>query len=254
MNKIHYTIVALAAAVSAAGCSEADKLMFKGPDTVYFRLPKAKNITDNAISINGDSMIIFTFAYYDLDRVSEYEIGIPVETASFPSARERKYHIEVTPGSNTRAGVDYVELAPEQTFKAESLFDTLRVKFLRNNSMQSEQKLLRIDVADGGDFQKGLVENRTVYIQVSDMLEKPVWWDAWHTAFGDWHPAKLREWFKVWGTDPLPPTPNYISFYWYPQECTSVLKLKAIFEAAADSGNPFVDEYGNTLTIPANFS
>lgn len=252
MKKIYKVLLILTVIPLFMNCSEAEEFMFEEMDAIYFRLPDPNAFTDESISIVGDT-IFFTFAYFDDDKVKSHDVFVPLEVVGFAADRERKFHIEVKSKPNTVAGVDYVAPDQAQPLHADKMYDSLRVTFNRTKSMQSEHKELEINIIDGGDFIKGVKDNLHVVIKVSDMLEKPVWWDKWSVGFGEWHPAKLREWFKIWGTDPLSSTVSQIGWYFTSQECMAIVKLKAVFDKAEADGNPFLDEHQNILKIPANF-
>ena len=87
-------------------------------------------------------------------------------------------------------------------------------------------------------------EKLFVAVQVSDILEKPDWWDNWIGCFGTFHPVKYREWMKLYGgTGDL--TGKRPDWWYAPLELTLILDLKRMFEE-----NEFLDENGKRLLIP----
>jgi len=219
--------------------------MFSEKETgIYFKLG---NLKDDASLILRADTVMYTFAY-DLEDVNQREIYIPVELVGDATERERRYHIEIETIGAAEEGVDFESLTSEQVFPARKTIDSLRFVWKRSLSMQKEVKKVNIRIVNGGDFVTGVVERLFVSLQASDILEKPDWWDAWVDGFGSWHPTKLREWIKIWGTEGLDPNPWMISFSNFPQECTAIVKLKDIFDK-----NIFLDENGVRLYIPANY-
>lgn len=245
MNRIAIIIIGLWILCGIA-CQEADKEMFDGNETgLYFELGKLKE--DKTLILREDT-VMYTFAYDDVEEVHQREVFIPVELAGFAAGRERTYRIEVEAAANTKEGVDYEPLAPEQVYSADKMVDSLRFVWKRNPSMQKEVKKVNIRIVSGGDFEAGVEEKLFVSLQASDILEQPAWWEAWEAAFGSWHPTKLREWIKIWGKEDLPAKLwNGPNFFEYPQECTAIVKLHDLFE-----NEEFYDENGVRLYVPAN--
>lgn len=245
MNRIAILIIGLWILCGIA-CQEADKEMFDGNETgLYFELGKLKE--DKTLILREDT-VMYTFAYDDVEEVHQREVFIPVELAGFAAGRERTYRIEIEAAANTKEGVDYEPLAPEQVYSADKTVDSLRFVWKRNPSMQKEVKKVNIRIVSGGDFEAGVEEKLFVSLQASDILEEPAWWKAWEAAFGSWHPTKLREWIKIWGKEDLPAKLwNGPNFFDYPQECTAIVKLHDLFE-----NEEFYDENGVRLYVPAN--
>ncbi len=244
MNKLYITIISFLG-ICCIACQEADREMFSGKETgIYFKL---ENLEDDTSLILRTDTVMYTFAY-DSEDVKQREIYIPVELVGDAAKEERTYHIEIETTKTTVEGVDFEILASEQIFPAYKTIDSLRFVWKRNQSMQEEVKKVDIRIISGGDFIAGVEEFLFVSLQASDILEKPDWWDAWEDGFGSWHPTKLREWIKIWGTEDLDPDPWMISFSNFPQECTAIVKLKDVFDK-----NVFLDENGVRLYIPANF-
>lgn len=245
MNKICTIIIGLWLLCGMA-CQDADKEMFGADQTgIYFKLDNLKE--DKTLILRKDT-VVYTFAYDDIEDVHQREVYIPVELVGFAAGRERTYRIEVEPAANTRADVDYEPLATEQVYSAGKTVDSLRFVWKRNPSMQKEVKKVNIRIVSGNDFGAGVEEKLFVSLQASDILEKPDWWDSWEAAFGSWHPTKLREWIKIWGKEDLKKiNPDYLNFFYYPQECTAIVKLHDLFE-----NEEFYDENDVRLYIPAN--
>lgn len=245
MNRFYIIILSFLTLGNVA-CQEADREMFSGEETgIYFKLD---NLKKDATLILRTDTVMYTFAY-DPEEIVSREICIPVELMGYAAGKEKTYRIEIEAAGNTEAGVDYEPLRAEQTFSANKTIDSLRIVWKRNPAMQKEVKRLNIRIVGGGDLVTGTGEKLFVSLQASDILEKPVWWDAWEVAFGTWHPTKLKEWIKIWGREDLDSKPWQISFFYYPQECTAIIKLQEIFEK-----KEFYDENEVRLYIPANIN
>lgn len=229
-------------------CQDAEKEMFDvNKSGIYFKLENLKK--DKTLILRNDT-VVYTFAYDDEEKVRQREICVPVELVGFAIGKARNYRIEVEAASNTEEGVDYEPIATEQIFAADKTVDSLRFVWKRNQTMTDEKngmKKVNIRIVGGSGLTTGVEEKLFVSLQVSDILEKPDWWDGWEAGFGSWHPVKLREWIKIWGREDLDVNPWHISFFSYPQECTAIVKLHTLFETVE-----FKDENGNRLYVPAN--
>ena len=245
MNRLYIVIINFLVLCFVA-CEEADREMFSEKVAgIYFKLD---NLEDDSSLILRTDTVMYTFAY-DSEDVKQREICIPVELVGDAAEGERTYHIEIEVAETTEEGVDFETLASEQIFPANKTIDSLHFVWKRSPSMQKEAKQVNIRIVNGGDFMAGVEEFLFVSLQASDILEKPDWWDGWEDGFGAWHPTKLKEWIKIWGTEGLDPNPWMLSFSTYPQECTAIVKLKDIFDKEI-----FLDENGVRLLIPANFN
>lgn len=244
-NKI-YIAIALCLTLWMTACRDADREMFSDSRSgVYFKL---ENLAEDTTLVVRQDTVVYTFAY-ESEEVQEREVCLPVELVGLAADRERKYRIEVLPAANTVEGIDYQTINLEQVFAAGKTVDSLRVVWNRDTSMARVAKRLDIRILGGDDFGLGVKEYTYVSLQVSDILEEPDWWEAWSSALGDYHPTKLREWYKIYGMNPLPEITSAweISFMMYPQECAAIMQLKELFD-----NEEFYDEEGNRLYIPAN--
>lgn len=245
-NRIYIGIAAVLAFLALA-CQEADREMYPlSLEGVYF---EADGVTkyDSTLLLKGDT-IVYSFAYEDLS-FDRYRMCVPVQLAGRFADKDRTYRVEVISASSAQETVDYEPFELEQTVRKGKMIDTLWVVWKRSKAMTQRAKQLGLRIVEGGDLVPGVDEKRTIWLQASDILEKPDWWDAWEEGFGSWHPIKLREWVKIWGREPLADYLwNGINWNNYPQECTAILKLKGLFEK-----EEFVDDNGVRLVIPANF-
>lgn len=223
MKKItnHFGIISIILLLIFA-CGEANKEMFKGPESIYFRVPQG----DTTLIIREDT-IVFSFAF-DLNS-SQREILIPVEISGFPTDYDRKYMVEVTNIGDTKAGIHYETISKEQVLPAGKMTDSLKVIFYRTEDMGKSAKKIGISIQDGGELIKGVEECLYMAIQVSDILEKPEWWNTWEDYFGRYDPQVYREWMRIWGgTGDIS---EYTEPGWWqaPQVLTALIDLRSYF-------------------------
>lgn len=246
MKGLNYILISGILALLGVACSEASRDMFGDVEAINFRIPQtseeisAYKLLDSSIIFREDTMV-YSFAF---DMVAtEREICIPVEITGYAAHVDRKYQIEVVEYNGTKAGKHYDALPTEQVLPAGKVKDSLRVRFHRID-MEKQARKIGIRIKSGGDFAEGPQERLFVAVQVSDILEKPSWWDNWEGCFGTFHPIKYREWMKIYGgTGDL--TGKVADWWQASLELSLVLDLKSLFEKEV-----FLDENGNRLVIP----
>lgn len=245
-NRI-YIKIAVVLGCLAFACQEADREMYPlDLEGVYFKADSVAIYNSNLL-LRGDT-IVYSFAYEDAS-FDRFRMEVPVQLTGQAAGQNRTYRVEVIAVGNALETVDYEPFELEQTVRAHKTVDTMWVVWKRSKSMEQVVKQIGLRIVEGGDLVPGVEEKQTIWLQASDILEKPDWWDAWEEGFGTWHPTKLREWVKIWGREPLPDY-LWMGINWreYPQECTAILKLKDLFEK-----EKFYDDKGVRLMIPANF-
>ena len=246
MKALNYIWVALGLLVMGSACSEAEREMFSGPESINFCFPVTSEeiedykLLDSSLIFREDTMV-YSFAF-DLES-SERLISIPVEITGFAADYDRTYRVKVTEFNGAKAGVHYDPVAEEQILHAGKVKDSLQILFHRVDMDQQARKI-GLTIETGGDFVEGVKEKLFVAVQVSDILEEPDWWEDWVGCFGEYHPIKYREWMKLYGgTGDL--SGKYPDWWAAPLELTLILELKRMFEEG-----DFRDENGNKLVIP----
>lgn len=249
MKSLNYIGIACMLFWMGSACSEADREMFEGPEAINFCLPMTSEEIENYRELDSslvfrDDTIVYSFAF---DMVNtERVISIPVEVTGFAHNQDRKYRVKVTDYNGAQAGVHYDPIAEEQILAAGKVKDSLQIRFHRVD-MDKQPRKIGLMIEAGGDFVEGVKERLFVAVQVSDILEKPEWWDDWEMCFGPYHPIKYREWIKLYGgTGDL--TGKHPNWWTTPLEIILILDLKRIFEEG-----DFRDENGNKLVIPDSF-
>lgn len=236
MKTIYLSVIFMA--LIAFSCSESDKILFDGPNSVYFRIADL----DEEVKVNEDTLM-HSFAFSP-DEITQKLVKIPIEISGFAEQADRKYRIRIEEYGDIKSGVHFEEIAEEQTLKAGEVSDTLEVVLNRTVDMQHSSFKFGIHIQEGGDFVCGLKECLFVAVRVSDILEKPLWWDKWQTYFGDYHPIKYKKWMEIWGgTGDL--SGKRADWWSSPSELTAVFELRVYFE-----NNPTYDEDGNLIVVP----
>ncbi|MDR1273955.1 MAG: DUF4843 domain-containing protein [Odoribacteraceae bacterium] len=213
------------ALLALASCSEASREMFHAPDGVYFRMPAG----DTTLITRADT-IVYSFAF-DFT-ATRREICIPVEIVGFAASTDRTYRVQITNHGDAREGLHYDAVNPVQTIRAGKTRDSLRVTFSRTPDMQRAAKKIGITILPGGDLPGGVRERMHVAVQVSDVLEKPSWWDKWNGKFGGaYDPQIYKAWMGIWGGKGDLSAYTQPNWWGAPQVLTAIIDLKTYFEA-----------------------
>ena len=246
MKRVYYILLLGIIFLSMFACSEAGKEMFEGPNSICFRFPTTSEDIEEYRKLDSslifrEDTVVYSFAF-DME-ATEREICIPVQIAGFATEYDRKYKVTVEEYNGTQADVHYEAISEEQILGAGKTTDSLRVKFFRRD-MDKVARKIGLRIKTGGDFVEGTQERLFFAVQVSDILEKPSWWDQWSDCFGTYHPIKYREWIKLYGgTGDL--TGKDADWWRASLELTLVLELQDLFER-----EEFYDENNIRLTIP----
>lgn len=238
MKHIYYIAILLAAGIFIGSCSEAKKDMFNWSENINFLIPEG----DSSLIIRQDT-VVYSFAF---DPVStERTISIPIEIVGNAASVDRSYKIKIENYGDTKAGIDYIMPNENQILPAGKMKDSLRIVFNRSEDMKVSAKKIGITIINGGDLGEGVAEKCFVAIQVSDILEKPQWWDHWSSYFGPYHWRKFQKWIEIRGGQGELPTGSYPGFWTTPQEISQVYQLRIYFEE-----NPEYDENNIRLVVP----
>lgn len=232
------TIYIIFLAFLALSCSESKHTFFDAPDSIHFRLYNF----DKDIELEGDT-IKYSFAFVS-DDIKSKLLKIPIELAGYIKDFDRKYNIRVEEYGDTKNGVHFKKIIENQIFHAGKVRDTLKVLVNRTEDMLKSSFLLGIHIIEGDDLTTGLKEKLFVAIKVSDILEKPSWWDKWHTYFGDYNVIKFKKWIELWGgKGDL--SGKYPGWGHSPKEVAAIFELRRYFE-----NNPTYDNEGNLIVVP----
>jgi hypothetical protein len=234
--------IVIIATLLLGACSEASREMFSAPGAIYFRMPQG----DTTLIIREDT-VVYSFAF-DLVNTRR-EICIPVEIVGLAAGHDRTYRVEVNPFGETLPGVHHEPVATEQVLPAGKTRDSLRVTFLRSPDMQQEVKKIGITIRDGGDLATGVRECLYVAIQVSDILERPAWWNnTWNPYFGGtYDPQIYKVWMEIWGgTGDLSAYPS-ASWWDAPHVLTALFDLKRYFD---EHEVYYLNDPGRRIIIP----
>ncbi|MDR2413476.1 MAG: DUF4843 domain-containing protein [Odoribacteraceae bacterium] len=224
MKRILHAITGILLLASA--CSEAEKELFHAPDAIYFRMPQG----DTSLIIREDT-VIYSFAF-DPDVITSRDIYIPVEIVGLAANKDREYIVEITNIGETKEGLHYEAVNTSRVLPAGKTRDSLRVTFFRAPDMREQARKIGVTIRPSGDFIEGVAECLFVAIQVSDILERPKWWNnAWNHYFGGtYDPQIYRAWIEIWGGKGDISAYPYPDWWSAPRVLTAIIDLKRYFD------------------------
>lgn len=240
MKNIFHLFISGLLCLFYAACSENDKLLFNDNASIYFRIPKG----DTTLIIQADT-VVYSFAFEDPELVNTFVMRLPVESTGLAPSYERKYKIHIVPELSTAIeGTDFQALQETYTMPAQKGLDTLLLTVNRTESMQVAPKNLVLEMVATDDFKLGPQERVRIYLRISDILERPEWWDEWEPYMGAYGRKKHDKWLKIWGKDPLPTDVSMIHPFYTPKELMAIQDLRIYFEQ-----NPTY-ENGERVVVP----
>ncbi|TDQ79212.1 DUF4843 domain-containing protein [Sphingobacterium yanglingense] len=181
--------------ISLLGCKQ-DEIMF-------FQSNDAMSIYKGQYEADSTS---FSFAYY-LPAVTKDTIWVTIRVQGKRSAEDRIVEMKAVEGTTALLGTDFV--LPEFVFKAGS--DTARypVVLLRNESLKSTTKTIKLSVKPNSYFERGALGQEigktysieTYTIHFNDYLSKPGYWSALENYVGAFSVAKFQFMLSVYGAE-----------------------------------------------------
>lgn len=150
-------------------CSEGDFEGYSADSFIYFD----KEAVDSTI---------FSFAY---DKsLNEGEVALKVKIISNLEDRKRTFQVRFLPTESTaKEGMHFEKPAEGQFIAAMDSIGYLKLKVMRGDLKNNSVKAV-FELTDTEDFKVGMKAYAKTRIIISDELNQPAWWDAWHVSNG----------------------------------------------------------------------
>lgn len=198
MNKYIYLITVIFAGLIIS-CDDEVKFPYQGKDCVYFE--HQYQIYGGYKTVTYDS-VVFSFGKID-DEIMQDTAKIPIKLLGRTSSFERKYKVNVIKEgeytddiTDAEEGKDYLKIAEDQIFRADSINDTLRVvlnrEFLNKSAIAQESKTIILQLQPSEDFDLGINKGIEMRLIFNDFLSEPKWWDTHKRYFNYYHPEKWK--------------------------------------------------------------
>lgn len=177
------------------GCKQEEIMVFEGKDAMSIYVDQYE----------ADSTS-FSFAYYLQDVVKD-TIWLKIRAQGGVRKEDRTVDMQTVEGTTATEGTDF--LLPTFIFKAGKATDLYPVVLLRNESLKSQTKTLKIAVKENQYFEKGAPGEelaktnslRYYTIHFNDFLSKPTYWSSLERYVGVFSAVKFQFMFSVYGSD-----------------------------------------------------
>lgn len=199
MNIRNAILVTAFCAVTVSGCRE-DFMLY---DDHQPRL----NFDISALNAQNRTVEHFTFVFTNSD-VRQDTMWVGVESMGYTSTEDRYFTLEqldanevdadlYTDALNAVPGVHYLafnhpDLREYYRMPAGKAYVRIPVVFLRDASLETEERMLFFHVREDGTWQHGIPGFRIRRICVTDKLAEPVRWQNIAFYFGEYGPVKHR--------------------------------------------------------------
>ncbi len=255
MKKYIKKIMLICATVlSVIACKEDEIDLFSGSDVLYFKW--SVDGFNNDSSKRLDSVYV-SFASKTPDVVDSI-YNIPVKILGNLTDFDREFKVQVLPTSTAVEGVDFI--MPTNVFiPAQSVTAMLPITLLRTETMQNEAVSIKVGLVPNEYFRTDyygtaekidsheLLKYNEIEVAVSDILNKPFWWDRIIKFYlGDYSRKKLMLFATVnnipipdWETSP----PNIGTFFGQKNV------FKAYLLEQKNNGTPVLEDDGTEMQL-----
>ena len=144
------------------------------------------------------------------------EVEVNVNATGVASSADRTFLLRINEDStNAVAGYDYEPLENAYTMSAGETQMTLKIKLLRNDSIDNRPSRLYLSFdEESNDFKPGPYEQAFFDIESTNVIVEP---DYWPYTYGQFSPEKYKVFFQITGLESFPPEeefqyshPNYL--------------------------------------------
>lgn len=187
MKKYIFLIFVL---IIAWACSEDEIYNYKSDRYLYFSKPEVL-----------DSATHLSFSHYP--GATEKTITLEVTLIGDLLTEDTKYQLEIDQDSTTASPENY-ELDLTQTFSADQIKDSIKIKVF-NKNLANKEVTLYLRIVENENFRPGLKINRAARVIFNDIASKPLWWttDIETLFLGRWTPAKYEKFIESSGLTDL---------------------------------------------------
>lgn len=193
----------LIGSIILSSCKIDDPTAFnRDASYIYFDIPFKLDSYGEPTKERLDT-IEYSFAL-EANDVVDYLFKIPVNVAGFPWSSDRTYKVIFDKTNSTVTDDDWEKTSIENAFiKNGRMFDTLSVKVKRSEILKTQKKVISIYLSENENFELGDTTLLKAYLQFSDILLMPTWWDPtikgnFSKYFGDFCREKYIKWQEIY--------------------------------------------------------
>lgn len=166
---------------------------------IYFAYP---NTNGNAVEKYIDS-INYNFSREENIQIGVKRLAIPIHIGGLSSPSDRVFDFVIEDSS--KYDVNAIKIT-EPVIRSGRYSDTLYIDVYRYSQLTQQEMVLNLTLRENEFFKLGNSYNRKIKIIVSDMLNRPDWWNAWVNYFGPYRKEVYQRWIQIYylGADPSP--------------------------------------------------
>lgn len=187
-----------------------------------------------------------TTSFFLFPNKSSLKVYLPVKLVSFMPTADFNYSIEVEK-SNTTAPDKNFQIEPTYVYKKGQVQDSAFVTLKKSAELDTKAFYVSVVITGGKDVLPGQTENIRQIIKFSNMVSKPLWWDAEMDEFylGQYSDRKYSKFIEVVGFGNL-------NDYSPAEQRKYMLQFKYYLIQMKDNGTPVLEEDGKDMlsTIP----
>lgn len=185
-------------------------------------------------------------SFYFIPTESEMEIELPVQLAGLPLEEDEKFTVSVVKEETTADASNY-ELLPEYTFAAGQATDTIIVKLLKSDLLNTGRVKLVLTVDATETLQLGQTELRKAKIIFSNLADQPSWWkdEIEEVYLGPFTAKKYQTFIIAVGAENADLSDKESIEVW-----DLARQFKYYLRAQEEAGTPILDEDEKPMEVP----
>ena len=162
-------LLSLLSVLILGSCDNDVSYPYQGKDAVYFQVNSTWSVTTDSIE--------YTFAGKGKE---EDVVEVRVNLQGNMAATDRKIQVVVDPSKSTaEEGLHYQPLAEEYVLPANEFSVNIPVTVLKKDATLENKKVtLALQLKPTDDFDLGITERTEVFLNISNMLKKPTYWEG----------------------------------------------------------------------------
>ncbi len=236
MKKLTYILLPVILLSVLYSCNKESLITYNVADNIYFKFDSSTDSLDVSFAFSGTS-------------VQDSIVKIPVHVTGVPADQDRTFVIEADPVSTAVENTHYF-LPKTFVIHTGLVTDSIPIKLIRAEDLQSRVVRLILTLKTGGDFNADLEAEdwrirKTYRITVSDMLTAGSFWGSLNQYFGSFSVKKVQLLHEVTGM-PLEFIAATSPNYWIVAQYYALIMNRYLLDQI-DEGNPVYEEDGVTL-------
>lgn len=182
-----------------------------------------------------------SISFFFYPNQNEIEYALPVKLIGLMPEKDLEYSIEIVPKETTAANSHY-SLKSRYTFSKGQSLDTAYITVKNAAELSSKEVKLVLKIASTPSVQAGQTNYAYRVIEISDMVQKPAWWNANMDRFylGVYSETKFRKFMEVVGVGDL-------SIYSPSEQRTFMLQFKYYLIDMKEAGTPVLLDDGSDM-------